>query len=154
MLLKLCCCFGGRGDDNNNNSSQKRQPATSETSCLTCCCCPCLFRCRHRTSADPHVVKDEEETFDHETGTQASTPVISLAPPLNKYVLYKHCCSSVFAFQLVSYFTTTLFYSVHATSQIYPRLPCIALTFILSSDVHKMYITLQSSTPFIIQNIN
>lgn len=117
MLLKLCCCLGGQGDDNNNNSNQKRQPATSETGCLTCCCCPCLFRCRHRTSAHPHAVKDEEETFDHETGTQASTPVISLAPPLNKYVIYKpllHFFICIPACQ--NYFTATLFYSAHANS--------------------------------------
>lgn len=78
MLLKLCGCLGGRGDDdNNNNSNEKHQPQASETGCLMCCCCPCLFRCRHRTSA--------QETSDNEMGTLASTPVISLTPPLNKY---------------------------------------------------------------------
>jgi hypothetical protein len=98
MLLKLCCCLGGRGDDNNNNNNQKRQPATSETGCLSCCCCPCLFRCRHRTSAH-----DKEETFDHEMGTRTSTPVISLTPTLNKYVscYTNYCCTSTFMIQHV-----------------------------------------------------
>jgi hypothetical protein len=84
MFLKLCCCLGGQGDDNNNNNN-KRQPATSETGCLMCCCCPCLFRCRHKTSAHPQVSKDEEGTPEDGMGTGASTPVISLTPPLNKY---------------------------------------------------------------------
>jgi hypothetical protein len=88
MLLKLCGCLGGQGDDNNNNkSNKKQQPPASETGCLMCCCCPCLFRCRHRASTHPQDFKKEEETSDDEMGTKASTPVISMSPPLNKYVI-------------------------------------------------------------------
>lgn len=87
MFLKLCCCLGGQEDDNNNNNNNKRPPATSETGCLVCCCCPCLFRCRHKTSAHPQVPKDEEEIPDDDMGTGRSTPVITLTPTLNKYVI-------------------------------------------------------------------
>jgi hypothetical protein len=87
MLLKLCGCLGGQGDDNNNNSNKKRQPTTAETGCLMYCCCPCLFRCRHKTSTHLEVFKDEGGASDDEMGTEASTPVISVIPQLNKYVL-------------------------------------------------------------------
>jgi len=87
MLLKLCGCLCGRGDDNNNNNSSKNkgQPAA----CILCCCFPCL--CRHRASTHPQVFKDEG-TWDDEMGTEASTPVISVSPRLNKYVTDCNCC--------------------------------------------------------------